>query len=153
MLSKGLRTFWTVLDRVGWMIAIAFLAVGFIIVHSQGVSVNELRVSQLRGCHRLNIVRAEDNRSQLQDFQLFTATADLLDRAIAHPEHPATSQQKTAAESYLARIKDDALGKEWTPLSQCYRATYHPLVYVEPAPVPFARTLPPPDALHLAPGE
>jgi hypothetical protein len=141
------------LDRVGWLIALAFLAVGFIVVHGQGVSVDELRVSQLRACHRLNIVRAEDNRSQLVDYGLFTATADLIARAVAHPEHPATTRQKAAADAYLDRIRDDDLAKEWTELTKCGPATYHAATYIAPTPVPFAIRLPPMRALHVGPGE
>lgn len=153
MLSKLLRRFWGVLDRVGWMIALVFLAVGFIIVHGQGVSVDELRVSQLRACHRLNIVRAEDNRSQLQDYRLFTATAGLIAQAIAHPEHPATAEQKTGAERYLASIRGDALAKQWTELTKCWPATYHANTYVAPVPVSFSLRFPPARALHVGLGE
>lgn len=152
-MSRLLRGFWRALDRVGWIIALGFLAVGFIIVHNQGVSESQLRVSQLRACHRLNIVRAEDNRSQLVDYRLFTATADLIAAAVAHPEHPSTRQQKAGAEAYLARIRGDVLAKEWTELTKCGPATYHASVYVAPTPVPFAVRLPPTRALHLGRGE
>ncbi len=164
MLSK-LRWFWAVLDRVGWIIALAFLAVGFFVVKGQGVSLNELRISQLRGCHRLNIVRAEDNRSQLHDFDVFTATAALLSAAATHPDRPATPAEAKRARAYIEQIEEDALAKEWTPLSHCYPATYHPRLYAAPTPRPFAREerhgkhvkrvlrLPPRSALYLGPGE
>lgn len=153
MLSRFLRRFWALLDRVGWVIALVFLAVGFIVVKGQGVSVDELRVSQLRACHRLNIVRAEDNRSQLQDYRLFTATAGLIGAAIAHPTQPSTSAQRATARAYLAGIDGDALAKEWTELTKCRPATFHASTYIAPNPIPFARELPPARALHLGPGE
>lgn len=152
-MSRLLRGFWRALDRFGWLIALGFLAAGWVTLHSQGVTESQLRVSQLRACHRLNIVRAEDNRSQLVDYRLFTATADLIAAAVAHPEHPATRQQKAGAEAYLARVRGDALAKQWTELTKCAPATYHAGTYIAPVPVSFARQFPPARALHLGPGE
>lgn len=127
-----------------------------------------LRESQLRGCHRLNTVRAEDNRSQLKDFEVFSATIALLGKAAEHPTAPMSAQQRREAGAYIAGIQADVLGKEWTPLTQCRPATFHPVSYKPPQPRPFALsangapvlkngkpvlTLPPPSALYLKKGE
>jgi hypothetical protein len=159
-MSSVLRGFWRLLDRVGWLVALVFLAAGWITLYGQGVklngqrvTVNELRTSQSHGCHRLNVVRAEDNRSQLHDFGLFTATAALVSTAIEHPQQHSTRAQRAKAAAYLAKIQGDALAKEWTPLTLCAPATYHPATYVEPKPIPFSKRLPPPQALRVGPGE
>lgn len=160
MLSRLLHGFWHILDRAGWMIALAFLAVGFVIVHSQGVTVNELRVSQLRACHRLNVVRVQDNQSHYDDYKFDTSLAVLLRVALAQPQTPnpaLTRGEQTEnlerVDSFVEGLERYAKDKEWTPLTKCYPATYRPLTYVAPSPVSFGKGLPQRSALHVGPGE
>lgn len=122
-------------------------------LHSETVSQKSLETAQLRSCHRLNVVQAEDNRSQYQDFGLFAATVRLLKDAITHPSQPTTAQQRAGARAYLNGVEQDILAKEWTPLLRCYQAINEPLRYMPPVPVPFAKMLPPASALRVGAGE
>ncbi len=114
----------------------------------QHVTNARFRTGQLRACHRLNVMRAESNLSQLRDFEVFDATVGLLHASLTLPQ------------TYAAKIQDDILAKEWTPLTDCYAATDHPVTYQAPNPIHFGRTikgrivttLPPPSALYVGPG-
>jgi hypothetical protein len=159
MLSR-LRVLWGILDRLGWVIALVFLAIGFFVVKGQGVSLEVLRVSQLRACHRLNVVRAQDNQSHYDDFKFDTSLALLLRVALAQPQTPNPALSRVEQEENLRRVDSFVGGlgryakdKQWTPLTRCYPATYHPLRYVAPTPVPFAKRPPPHSALYVGPGE
>lgn len=131
-------------------------------LEGQGVKEGQLRVSQLRACHRLNIIRAEDNRSQLKDYELFSLVAQSIAATLANPQQPETGEQKLQTEAFLKIINSDILGKEWTPLTDCGLAVDHAASYVAPQPRPFGTVgkdgtikthLPTPDALHVGPGQ
>jgi hypothetical protein len=127
------------------IIAIVFMvATVFFLKHQQGQIkqdakaslVREIRIGQLRSCHRLNVLRAEDNRSHLQDYRVYVAVS-------AFP----------GIGTFKETVRAAAAGKEWVPLTQCYPATYHPLTYDAPEPIPFAKELPTESALVVGRGE
>ena len=144
---------WALVDRTGWLIAIACVAVIGVLVLEQGVTNRTFRVAQLRSCHRLNILRAEDNRSQLHDFELYSLTLTLLEGAVARAPQTESAEARREAVAYLAAIRGDLLGKEWVPLASCPAAVDHPATYRTPTPIPFAKATPPASALTVGPGE
>lgn len=146
---------------IGTTTALAFYGVK-IDRNTRRVGANEVKIaaqartlhtSQLRACHRLNLIRAEDNRSQLKDFDLFSLTGKLIAGAVAHPRQVMTAKEAGVVKVYLARINEDVLGKEWTPLTDCARAVNEPFIYPSPEPIPFSYQRPSSKALVVGPGE
>jgi phosphate/sulfate permease len=142
-----------------YVLVLALFVLGYVeLVHRNReqarsqITFRTFRVGQLRSCHRLNVLRAESNRSQLRDYQLFTATITLIEAA-ATASPAASSNQHAQTMGYLTKIRDDALGKEWTPLTKCIPATDHPASYIPPSPVAFSRQGPPASALQVGAGE
>lgn len=119
-----------------------------------------LRISQLRSCHRLNVIRVSENRSHLDDYNFYKTTAHLLDISLGQPSAPnpdlSVTQHKEdlgLIRSFIVQLVADAADKEWTPLTECYPAVDFPVTYVTPEPVKFSVEMPPPGALEVGSGE
>jgi hypothetical protein len=110
-------------------------------VKGQAVSQHTLRVAQLRACHRLNVMRAEDNRSQLADYRLYSLTINLFAAAIAHPTQPTTPAERQQDRAYLAEIRHAAGAKEWSELTLCVPSVDSPTTFSAPAAVPFSQAV------------
>jgi hypothetical protein len=155
-----LKTVGRALDKLSPWIAIGLIALGFSQIHSQGVSEESLRTAQLRSCHRLNVIRAEDNRSHFDDYRFDSTLAALLRISLAQPQEPdrrlSPSQQagdRHLVDEFTSGLEADAKDKQWTELAKCVPATDDPLTYVPPSPIPFSKQLPPPSTLTVGPGE
>lgn len=119
-----------------------------------------LHISQLRSCHRLNVIRVSENRSHLDDYNFYKTTAHLLHVVLDQPAAPNPSL--TTAEHaedlglvhrFVGQLKADAADKEWTPLTLCAEAVDYPVSYPTPQPVKFSVELPPATALEVGAGE
>lgn len=135
-----MRRVWSLIDRLGWVLAIVLVLLLGIAVLEQGVTQGTFRVASLRACHRLNIERARNNRNQLHDYQLFSLTIQLIGASLKHPTQPTTPAERKQAGQYLTSIEDAVKAKEWVPLTSCYPAVDRPSLYVAPDPVPFSQT-------------
>lgn len=142
---------------------------------------SRLLTAQLRGCHRLNIDRARENRSWLRAYRASKGTLAYDETfkvlVVLSTQHPApgevlTPERRRRTRLFLGKlegeilgIKQNIAGMEWTPLTACYPATLDAAHYVPPQPLPFAivsrtggklettETLPPASALYVGPGE
>ena len=100
---------------------------------------------ELRACHRLNIVRANDNRNQFADYKFDQLFIHLIqDTSKAAPK---THGQQRLTNEFLGGLKAQASAKEWIPLTNCPAAVYKALV--APTPIKFSHKYPPHDALYL----
>lgn len=143
-----------------FLVLVVVVAVAAGVIYHDSVKQDQLTTAQLRSCSRLNLVRAQDNKSHLDDYRFDTAVAALIKTGLTQPQVPNTAltvkQRKddlTAVEMLAAQLRGSAESKEWTPLTLCYPATFDPLHYVPPSPIPFKQELPPPSALTPGPGE
>lgn len=113
-----------------------------------------LQTAQLRGCHRLNIDRARENRSWLHAYRANKGTLAydetfkvLVVLSVQHPapNEPLTPERRRRTALFLRKlegeisgVQQNIAGMEWTPLTACYPATLDPLRYVPPSSHPFA---------------
>lgn len=58
-MSERARAFWAFLDRIGWVVTLLFLAVGFIVVHNQGQAIHH-QASQIG--HQARDLKSQVNR-------------------------------------------------------------------------------------------
>lgn len=152
-------------------------------LHSQAVSQGTLRDASLRGCSRLNVERARNNRDwkHVYEADLASLAYDQTFKAlvIAGLKHQTNQVRRTPAQEHATKlfvrrlsgdikgIEENIAGVEWVPFTSCYPAVDDPLGYRAPEPHPFAvlrygkhgqllgmkTTLPPQSALVVGPGE
>lgn len=117
--------------------------------------------SELRICHRLNVVRAQENRNNEATYNFDRAdyTFDQLFISALQSSLPTITDKKQKAET-IAFISDltatanslDASAHEisWIPLTNCHAAVYTDTP--APQPVLFSMKLPPASAFSTGPG-
>jgi hypothetical protein len=116
-----------------------------------------LRSYQIASCTRANESRASENRSHRDDYLFDTTLASLLRISLSQPSSPnprLTPAQQTGdlelVEQFVGHLEGYAADKEWRELiPDCEYAVDHPATYVLPAPVKFAKRMPPASALEV----
>lgn len=108
--------------------------------------------SQIKACHRLNLLRASDNVSHYADYRFFTHTTNLLKVAAIGIKNPTKKKQTL---DYVDKLEQYAKAKSWGELARCNSATTNPTGFKIPPSVPFYKHLPPkhPSVFKLGPGE
>ena len=125
-----------------------------IFLFSWGLSKQQSHVAQIvaaqhtqivEGCQRLNILRAEDNRSHFADYRVFSLVyrETLVARALYR-----TPQEKAYFVAFTREMRGAIADKTWTPLTDCTQAVNaHGGAYKPPNPIPFEVRMPPASAL------
>lgn len=147
------RWLWS-LRSIGAM-AIVLVVVGGLLYRGLQEAQATQRSSQIASCKRGNKVRAENNRSHLDDYRFDTALARLLTVALKQPEQlnarltPAQREaNRVRAAAFVGQLEGAAKDKEWTYLiADCGYAVDHPSTYHFPPAVQFSERMPPSSVL------
>lgn len=129
---------------VATLVTAALLAVAIAKLYDQSATQSAQELSLLEGCQRLNILRAEDNRSHYADFIVDSFVA----ARFLKPTKTETAAQKKITATFSGKLKTAVQDKTWTPITNCAQAVNeHGAKYQAPEPIPFAIRLAPPSAL------
>ena len=125
-----------------------------IVLFARGLTDQQNRIERIvatehlqivEGCQRLNILRAEDNRSHYADYRVFSLVyrETLVARSLYR-----TPQEKAYFLAFTREMRGAIADKTWTPLTDCTQAVNaHGAAYPPPNPIPFNTRLPSADAL------
>lgn len=102
-----------------------------------------------RGCHKLNVFRAESNRNQLADWRFDTLFIGLIDAGLKHQTNSVkrTSSQTQETMAFIQSLRRAADAKAWVPLATCPESINE----ASPRAILFQQQLPPRSALVLGP--
>lgn len=110
-------------------------------------AVRDIQQSELRTCHRLNIVRASQNRNQLAAWRFDTLFVSLMKATVSSPR--LSPAQRRATRTFVRALREEANARSWVPLTDCPKAVYTSTPAARP--IPFSKMLPPHGALFLGP--
>lgn len=129
---------------VAILVLIVLMVVGYGKLVDESASQSAQELSLLEGCQRLNILRAEDNRSHYADFIVDSFVA----ARFLKPTKTETAGQKKITAEFAAKLTQAVQDKTWTPITNCAQAVNeHGAKYQAPNPIPFMTRLAPPSAL------
>ncbi len=125
------------------LLVLIFCAVGLSYFIAQRI-VMGVQTTEIRSCHRLNILRSDDNRNQLADYNFDKLFITLIARSARMTQ---TRAQARLTAEFVEGLHAQADAKAWIPLTNCYRAVYANVP--APQPIAFGVRLPPRSALVL----